>query len=159
MKSTLISPFCVKEAPVNFECKVNNIVSLGEEGGSGNLVICEVLRIHIKEDVLDEEKNIDPIKLNHLSRLGGNWYGQSTKESLFQITKPIGKIGIGIDNIPEEIKYSKILSGSDLALLASVEKIPNKENKKEISNMQEKHTLAKKMLSKGDVINAWQILL
>jgi len=161
VKSEIIKPFCVKESPVNFECKVNQIISLGEEGGAGNLVICEILKIHINEEILDDENNIDPLKLNALSRLGGNWYGKATKDSLFQLAKPIGIIGIGVDNLPEEIRNSSTLSGSDLAILASVENIPEKKELtlREEKNTTEKHILAKKLLSQGKSEDAWQILL
>ena len=161
VKSEKIKPFCVKESPVNFECKVNQVISLGKEGGAGNLVICEILKLHINEDILDSEKNIDPLKLNALSRLGGNWYGKSTEESLFQLAKPIGKIGMGIDNLPKEIRTSSILSGSDLAILASEEKIPTKKEDAITNerNTKEKHIFAKKLLSQGKSEDAWQILL
>ena len=161
VKSEKVKPFCVKESPVNFECKVNQVISLGEEGGAGNLVICEILKIHINEDILDSEKNIDPLKLNALSRLGGNWYGKATKDSLFQLAKPIGKIGMGFDNLPEEIRNSSILSGSDLAILASEENIPTKKEftLREENNTIEKHILAKELLSQGNSAGAWQILL
>ena len=161
VKSETIKPFCVKESPVNFECKVNQVISLGDEGGAGNLVICEILKIHINENILDSEKNIDPLKLNALSRLGGNWYGKATKDSLFQLAKPIGIIGIGFDNLPEEIRNSSILSGSDLAILASEENIPAKKEfpLREEKNTTEKHILAKKLLSQGKSEDAWQILL
>jgi len=161
VKSEKVTPFRVKESPVNFECKVNEVIALGREGGAGNLVICEVLKIHIDESILDEDKNIDPLKLGALSRLGGNWYGKATKDSLFQIVKPIGKIGIGIDALPDEIRNSSILTGSELAILASDEQIPEKEDfpEREGKNTAEKHTLAKKYLSQGNVNDSWQILL
>ena len=161
VKSETIKPFCVKESPVNFECKVNQVISLGDEGGAGNLVICEILKIHINENILDSEKNIDPLKLNALSRLGGNWYGKATKDSLFQLAKPIGIIGIGFDNLPEEIRNSSTLSGSDLAILASAENIPAKKELtlREEKNTTEKHILAKELLSQGKLEDAWQILL
>ena len=161
VKSEKIKPFCVKESPINFECKVNEVIELGEEGGAGNLVICEVLKIHINEDILDSEKNIDPLKLSALSRLGGNWYGEATKDSLFQLAKPIGIIGMGFDNLPKEIRNSSILSGSDLAILASEENIPTKKEfpLREEKNTTEKHILAKKLLSQGKSEDAWQILL
>tara|TARA_B100000073_G_C23641309_1_gene536735 strand:+ start:60 stop:890 length:831 start_codon:yes stop_codon:yes gene_type:complete len=158
-KSTTIKPYCVEESPVNFECKVNQVIELGTQGGSGNLVVCEILKMHIKEEVLDEKKNIDPIKLNHLSRLGGNWYGKSTESSLFKIQKPIGKMAIGIDSLPEEIRLSTVLSGSDLAILASVEKIPEKQELTKSISTKEKHILAKNLLEEGDVLEAWKILL
>jgi len=161
VKSEKVEPFCVKESPVNFECKVNEVISLGEEGGAGNLVICEVLKIHIDEAILDADENIDPLKLNALSRLGGNWYGKSTKDSVFELGKPIGKTGMGFDNLPNEIRASSILSGSDLAILASLEQIPSKTDflEREGISIAEKHTLAKKYLSQGNVDDAWQVLL
>jgi flavin reductase (DIM6/NTAB) family NADH-FMN oxidoreductase RutF len=161
VKSETIKPFCIKESPVNFECKVNQVISLGEEGGAGNLVICEILKIHINETILDSEKNIDPLKLNALSRLGGNWYGKATKDSLFQLAKPIGIIGMGLDNLPKEIRNSAILSGSDLAILASEENIPTKKEftLREEKNTTEKHILARELLSQGKSEDAWQILL
>jgi flavin reductase (DIM6/NTAB) family NADH-FMN oxidoreductase RutF len=161
VKSEKVKPFCVKESPVNFECKVNQVISLGEEGGAGNLVICEILKIHINEDILDSEKNIDPLKLNALSRLGGNWYGKATKDSLFQLAKPIGIIGMGIDKLPENIRNSEILTGNELAILASAENIPAKKEftLREEKNTTEKHILAKELLSQGKSEDAWQILL
>ena len=161
VKADLVKPFLIKESPVNFECKVNEVIALGKEGGAGNLVICEVLKIHINEAILDANKNIDPLKLNALSRLGDNWYGKATKDSIFELEKPLGKIGMGFDNLPKEIRVSKILSGSDLAILATSENIPAKikfvlrENK----TLKEKHILAKELLSQGKAQEAWQVLL
>ena len=159
--STIIKPFCVKESPVNFECIVNDIIALGNKGGAGNLVICEIVKIHIQEKILDENNKIDPLKLNALSRLGGNWYGKATKDSLFELKKPIGKIVMGVDQLPEKIRTSPILSGNDLAILASVEEIPFKNPDFEKENIldNEKHKIAKKLLKKGEINEAWQILL
>ena len=161
VESDLIKPFLIKESPVNFECKVNKVIELGEEGGAGNLVICEVLKIHIDESILDTDENIDPLKLNALSRLGGNWYGKATKDSLFQLAKPIGKIGMGFDNLPEEIRNSEILTGNELAILASAENIPEKNEftLRDNKNTTEKHILAKDFLSQGKIEEAWQIIL
>jgi flavin reductase (DIM6/NTAB) family NADH-FMN oxidoreductase RutF len=161
VKADLVTPYLIKESPVNFECKMNEVIALGKEGGAGNLVICEVLKIHIDEAILDADENIDPLKLNALSRLGGNWYAKATKDSLFQLEKPIGKISMGFDNLPKEIRNSSILSGSDLAILASLEEIPEKEDfpEREGKSTAEKYTLAKKYLSQGNISNAWQILL
>jgi len=161
VKADLVTPYLIKESPVNFECKMNEVIALGKEGGAGNLVICEVLKIHIDETILDADENIDPLKLNALSRLGGSWYGKATKDSLFQLEKPIGKISMGFDNLPKEIRNSSILSGSDLAILASLEEIPAKTDflEREEKNTAEKHILAKKYLSQGNVNDAWQILL
>ena len=160
LESDLITPSRVKESPVNFECKVNDVIELGAEGGAGSLVLCEVLKIHIDENILTK-KQIDPFKLKIVSRLGANWYGKTTKESLYEITKPISKIGMGIDNLPEKIRTSKILTGNELAILASAKKVPRK---KEFSlrnnkNTTEKHILAKDFLTQGKTEEAWQILL
>ena len=160
LKSTHIKPFLIKESPVNFECKVNSIIPLGEEGGAGNLVVCEIIKIHLQEEIMDSKNKIDPVKLDLVSRLGGSFYGKTTSESLYEITKPISNIGIGIDNLPKEILKSKILSGSDLAMLASVDSIPKlKNNKSDSLKTEEKHILAKKLLKGKKIFEAWEILI
>ena len=161
VKSEKITPSRIKESPINFECKVNEIINLGEEGGAGSLVLCEALKIHINKNVLDRDEMIDPIKLNIVSRLGGSWYGKTTQESIYKIAKPISKIGMGFDNLPKEIKESEILTGSDLAILASIESIPSKEKftLRENKNIKEKHILAKEFLSQEETEKAWQMLL
>ncbi len=160
IEASLVKPCLIKESPVNFECKVNNIISLGDNGGAGNLIICEVLKIHIDEGILDQDEQIDPLKLDIVSRLGANWYGKTNQDSIYKIVKPVSRIGIGFDNIPQEILSSEILSGSDLAMLASVDTIPNKKKTDSLSlKTEEKHTLAKKLLEKGKIIEAWKILI
>ncbi len=159
IKSDLVSPPRVKESPINFECKINEVISLGQEGGAGSLVLCEVLKIHIDETVLDENNAIDPLKLNIVSRLGANWYGRTTKDSLYEIAKPISRIGMGFDNLPEEIRNSKILTGNELAILASAESIPQKTSSENNLSSFEKHTKAKQLLLDGKYEEAWQILL
>ncbi len=161
VKSDIVKTSRIKESPINFECKINDIISLGKEGGAGNLVICQVLKMHINESILNQKEEIDPLKLKIVSRLGANWYGKTTKESIYEIAKPISRIGMGIDKLPEAIKNSKILTGNDLAILASAEKIPlkNNFNLRDNKNTSEKHILAKEFLSQGEVENAWQILL
>ena len=161
IKSELISPSRIKESPINFECKVNEIITLGKEGGAGSLVLCEVLKMHIDDSILDDNNAIDPFKLNIVSRLGANWYGKTNKDSLYEIAKPISRMGMGIDKLPEEIRNSVLLTGSELAILASAENIPEKKeftlrNKK---NTEEKHILAKELLSQGKSEDAWQILI
>jgi hypothetical protein len=132
---------------------------LGDNGGAGNLVICEILKIHIDEEILDQDERIDPLKLDIVSRLGENWYGKTNQDSIYEIVRPMSRIGIGIDNIPQEILSSKILTGSDLAMLASVDAIPDKKNTDTLSlKKEEKHTLAKNLLEKGKIIEAWKIL-
>ena len=161
IKSDLVTPSRVKESPVNFVCIVKDIISLGEKGGAGNLVIAEIVKMHIDDSVLDNNENICPIKLNIVSRHGGNWYGKTTKESLFTITKPISKLGMGIDQLPKEIKDSTILTGSELAILASAENIPDKKYHplRDGKTLKEKHILAKEFLSQENTTDAWQILL
>ena len=161
VKSDLITPSRIKESPINFECKVTDIITLGDEGGSGSLVLCEVLKMHIEEDILDDNNAIDPLKLNIVSRLGSNWYGKTTKESLYEITKPISRMGMGIDKLPEEIRNSEILTGNELAILASAESIPEKINPPESENLniQKRHRLAKQLLQEGKIDKAWQTLL
>jgi flavin reductase (DIM6/NTAB) family NADH-FMN oxidoreductase RutF len=161
IKSESISPSRIKESPINFECKVNKVISLGKEGGAGSLVICEVLKMHINESILDENNSINPFKLNIVSRLGANWYGKTNKDSVYEIAKPISRMGMGIDNLPEEIKNSKVLTGNELAILASAENIPVKKELilRDKINTEEKHILAKELLSQGKAEDAWQILL
>ncbi len=161
VKSDLVSPSRISESPINFECKVNDIITLGDEGGAGNLVLAQILKIHIDKSILDVNENIDTFKLNIVSRYGGNWYGKTTKDSLYKIAKPISKVGMGVDRLPDTIKNSSILSGSDLAILASIEEIPIKNNLQSNTNrnLEEKHILAKQLLKEGNALEAWKILL
>ena len=155
-----IKPFRVKESPVQFECKVNEVVELGKNGGAGNLVICEVVKIHIDESVLNDAGEIDQHKIDLVSRMGGNWYCRADKNSMFEIQKPITSIGIGVDQIPAEIRNSVILSGNDLGLLGSVEAIPTEQEVNEYDVPEgNKHQLAKNLLVKGKIMNAWKTLL
>ena len=161
LKSELIRPSRIKESPVNFECKVNDVIELGTEGGAGSLVLCEVLKIHIDEKVIDGKDELDPLKLNLVSRYGKNWYGKTTKESLYEIVKPISRIGMGIDQLPDHIRQSNILTGNELAILASIEKTPIKKDfpLRDNKNTSEKHILAKAFLQEEKFEEAWQILL
>lgn len=161
VKSDLVTPSRISESPINFECKVNDIITLGDEGGAGNLVLAQILKIHIDKSLLDVNENIDPFKLNIVSRYGGDWYGKTTKNSLYKIAKPISKVGMGIDRLPDTIKNSSILSGSDLATLASIEEMPIKDNLQSNTNrnLEEKHILAKQLLKEGNALEAWKILL
>ncbi len=123
--SETIRPFRVEESPVQFECKVNEVVELGQEGAAGNLIICEVTRIHINPSVLDDNGMIDQLKIDLVSRMGGDWYCRSDKNSMFKITKPITTCGIGFDQLPDDIKRSPIFSANDLAQLAGIVELPN----------------------------------
>lgn len=169
--SERIKPFRVKESPVQMECKVKEVIELGTEGGAGNLVICEVLLMHISEDVLDANKQIDANKIDLVSRMGGNLYCRASGDSLFEVQKPLQTIGIGVDGLPEKIRKSKMLTGNNLAQLANVEKLPSKEEVEAyrkspsyrsfetISSEEQLHYEAKKLLDKGNVVDAWKLLL
>ncbi|MBL7707546.1 MAG: flavin reductase family protein, partial [Chitinophagaceae bacterium] len=122
--ATLVKPPMVKESKVKMECRVTEVKPLGTEGGAGNLVICEVLRMHIAEELLDENKKLDQRKINHVARLGGDWYCVVNEANLFQVAKPNTQLGIGVDALPVHIRNSTILSGNDLGQLANVHDLP-----------------------------------
>jgi flavin reductase (DIM6/NTAB) family NADH-FMN oxidoreductase RutF len=157
LASQTIKPPRVAESPVQFECRVNEVISLGTEGGAGNLVICEVLKMHINEAILDADGKIDPVKLDAVSRMGGNWYGRA-KQGMFEVPKPLSRLGIGFDQLPEAIRTSKLLTGNDLAMLANVEVLPK--GAKAIVNL-EQHIAqeAQKRLALDDVQGAWELLI
>ena len=125
LDSTLVKPKRVKESPVQLECKVNEIKELGKEGGAGNLIICEVVQIHINEGVLDAQGFIDQTKIDLVSRMGGNWYARAHGEAMFEVEKPIVTCGIGVDQLPISVRESKLLSGNDLGRLGNVENLPS----------------------------------
>ena len=125
ISSTKVSPPRVSESPISFECKVNDVISLGTDGGAGNLIICEILMIHINKEYLDSNGNIDPLKLNLVARMGGNYYLDIKPENLFEIKKPVGVNAIGVDNLPNHINDSDILSKNDIARLGNIEMIPS----------------------------------
>ncbi|WP_298394144.1 flavin reductase family protein [Flavobacterium sp.] len=169
--SELVKPYRVAESPVQFECKVNQIIPLGTEGGAGNMIICEVVKMHINESVLDIEGNIDPMKIDLVSRLGGNWYSRAN-QGLFEVEKPLATLGIGVDAIPDFVKESLIFNGNDLGKLGNVEALPTNEEitifvkqnfevKGVLSADDEvkKHQLAKEYLDKNEVLTAWKVLL
>jgi len=126
LKSESVRPFRVKESPIQFECIVKQVIETGQEGGAGNLVICEVSRIHIDEDILGDDGHIDPNLADLVGRMGGNYYVRTSGESLFEIPKPVSSVGIGIDQIPDFIKNIKEISSAELAQLASIDKLPSK---------------------------------
>ena len=128
LESIEVKPYRVKESPVQMECTVKEIISLGEEGGAGNLVVCEIVKMHISENILNEHHQIDPNKIDLVGRMGANWYCRASNISLFEVQKPNSKIGIGYDQLPQHIRNSHILSGNDLAKLANVESLPSMED-------------------------------
>ncbi|MBO9636330.1 MAG: flavin reductase family protein [Chitinophagaceae bacterium] len=172
--ATLVKPPMVKESKVKMECHVLEIKPLGTEGGAGNLVICEVLRMHIDDSILNEKKFIDQRKLHHVARLGGDWYCKVDESNLFQVEKPNVKLGIGVDTLPAHIRTSKILTGNNLGQLGNVHEMPvidpsfHDDTLKNIFQYysvnpeemeKELHTYAKQLLDQGKVQDAWQILL
>lgn len=176
VKSDLVKPMRVKESPVNFECKVNEVIELGTEGGAGNLIIAEVIKMHVDDSILDENQKIDLNKLKLVSRMGGNWYSKGYGDALFEIEKPLTTLGIGIDVIPAEIRNSKILTGNNLGQLGNVESLPNETdvNEYRLTELAELfveledeprkleevlHTKAQSLLAENKVSEAWLTLL
>lgn len=175
--SVMVKPFRVKESPMQMECEVRQIIETGAGGGAGNLVICEIKMIHISEEVLDEKGMIDQHKIDLVARLGGNWYSRATGSALFEVTKPLTTLGIGVDALPEEIRLSNILTGNDLGRLGNVEKLPDNEEIREFiqSGRAEeicaelgfspgematrRHEMAHLLLEKERVEEAWKVLL
>jgi len=125
LESNLIKPMRVSESPVQFECRVKDVIETGMDGGAGNLIICEVLLMHINEKVLNEEGRIDPHLIDLVGRCGGNWYTRASGAALFQVEKPSMNLGIGIDALPAHIRNSDILSGNDLGQLGNLESLPD----------------------------------
>jgi flavin reductase (DIM6/NTAB) family NADH-FMN oxidoreductase RutF len=159
--SVRVKPPCVGESPINMECKVLQVISSGDQGGAGNLVICQIVMMHVREDVLDADGRIDPYKLDVVARLGGDYYTRVQGESIFKVPKPLDKKGIGIDQLPASIRSSRILSGNDLAMLANVERIPQRSPLmgEPGPGPEETHLLAKKYIAEGRIAEAWQVLL
>jgi flavin reductase (DIM6/NTAB) family NADH-FMN oxidoreductase RutF len=173
-KATVVAPPMVKESKIKLECKVNQVIPLGTEGGAGNLVLAEVLVMHIDESVLNSDNMIDQTKLDLVARLGSNWYARINNESMFEVPKPNTELGIGFDGLPSSIKNSAVLSGNDLGQLANVHVLPtidptyHDDNLKNIIQYfslqpdemeKELHLYAKQLLVEGKTMEAWQILL
>ena len=173
-QATIVKPPMVKESKVKMECKVIEVKPLGNEGGAGNLVICEVLRMHIDDSLLDENKKMDQRKIHHIARLGADWYCKVDESNLFHVTKPNTELGIGVDALPGSIRSSKVLTGNNLGQLANVNELPVIESAFDDAHLKniiqyysvnpdemetELHSYAKKLLDEGKVKEAWQVLL
>lgn len=175
-KSERVRPPRVKEAPVSFECKVIEVKSLGEQGGAGQLVICEVQLMHIADRILDENGKIHPNKLDAVARMGGNWYARASGDAIFEVAKPLTTMGIGVDQIPDQIRTSTVLTGNHLGMLGNVESLPTEEEVKDFANepevrsildsfddeeniQLELHKLAADLLNDGEVDTAWKVLM
>lgn len=171
--SDIVKPFRVKESPAQLECKVLQIIETGQEGGAGNLIICEVVCMHVNDNVLDEQGNIDPHKIDLVARMGANYYCRASGDAVFEVEKPNMELGIGIDSLPENIRTSAILTGNDLGILGNSTAIPSPEdvNDTELKNILAQHVsrpeemraalhqYAQTLISKGDKALAWQVLL
>lgn len=176
LPSETIKPFRVGESPVQFECKVLEVKELGHEGGAGNLIICEVLRIHIQEELMDANGLIDQHKIDLVARMGGDWYCRADVNAMFEIKKPITTCGIGFDALPKDLKNSRILSGNDLGQLAGIEELPNETDVNEYKLIElselfvslendavelekQLHQKAKALLAENKLEEAWLTLL
>mgnify|MGYP006074825453 CR=1 FL=1 len=167
LASDEIKPFRVVESPVQFECKVKDVIFTGDEGGAGNLIVCEVVKIHISEAVLADDGSIDQHKIDLVARAGGSYYTRA-RDGFFEIPKPISTLGIGVDAIPSEIRNSTILTGNNLGMLGNVEQLPKEDTVNNFGKEHpqfigieevKKHTFAQEYLSKNDVKSAWKVLL
>jgi len=177
LPSQLVRPPRVAESPVQLECVVKEVIALGDQNGAGNLILCEVKLIHIQDDVLDDNGRIDQQKMDHVARLGGDWYCRVTADNLFRVEKPVRTVGIGVDALPAAIRNSTILTGNNLGQLGNVEALPSDEEVETFSQtgeikelldatMGDNHTRtihlhlkAKQLLDNGQVKNAWMVLL
>ncbi|GAA0872516.1 flavin reductase family protein [Gangjinia marincola] len=167
VKSDLVKPYRVGESPVQFECEVKEIIKLGNEGGAGNLIMAQVVKIHVNENVVDREGKIDQHKIDQVARMGGNWYTRATA-GMFEVPKPLSSIGIAIDSLPKEIRESTILTGNDLGKLGNIASLPTNEEvtafaekNKNFSTftLEQKHQKAKELLSQDRNTEALLLLL
>jgi flavin reductase (DIM6/NTAB) family NADH-FMN oxidoreductase RutF len=174
LKSDMVKPFRVKESPVNLECKVTQVIETGQEGGAGNLIICEVLCMHINDDVLNEEGKIDPHKIDLVARMGGDYYCRASGNAVFEVHKPNLELGIGIDMLPESIRNSTILTGNNLGILGNCSSIPvvgdvtyddrltqilREYANDEQTRIHALHAYAQTLIEHGETDKAWQVLL
>jgi len=174
VKSDIVKPFRVKESPAQLECKVLQVIETGKEGGAANLIICEVLCMHINDEVLDEQGRIDPHKIDLVARMGADYYCRASGGAVFEVHKPNLELGVGVDALPEHIRHSKVLTGNNLGTLGNCTVIPvvsevfyddrlteilkeyshDEDAKKEVLQQ-----YAKELLDAGEVNKAWQVLL
>jgi flavin reductase (DIM6/NTAB) family NADH-FMN oxidoreductase RutF len=176
IESEVVRPWRVKESPVQMECKVNEVIELGEGGGAGNLIVCEILKMHITESILDENQAIDQKKIDLVARMGGDWYCRADENSMFEIKKPITTRGIGVDEMPEEIVNSKVLTGNDIGQLGGIEALPDETEVNDYKLIElidlfvsledapekletELHLRAKELLKENKLTEAWKTLL
>lgn len=177
LPSELVKPPRVAESPVQMECIIRDVISLGANAGAGNLVLAEIKLIHIREEILDSSGKIDQAKIDLVARLGGDWYCRVTEDNLFKVEKPVRTPGIGVDSLPSAIRNSDILSGNNLGQLGNVELLPADEEVQQFrtdpelrhildatigdsqTRERELHHYARRLLEAGNVGNAWKVLL
>ncbi len=174
ISSDIVKPFRVKESPVQMECKVKEIIKLGTEGGAGNLILCEVVRIHIQEEILSEKGRINPYKADLVARMGRHYYCRVIPESIFELPQPVNIMGMGVDNLPQNIRLSHVLTGNNLAQLSSEVTMPTEAECDEVrtdervinilaGNSQDRekqlHQYAQELLANKEVAKAWKVLL
>lgn len=177
LPSEMVKPPRVAESPVQMECLIRQVIPLGENAGAGNLVLAEIKRIHINEDILDESGKIDQAKIDLVARLGGDWYCRVGAENLFEVEKPVRTLGIGVDSLPASIRNSAVLTGNNLGQLGNVESLPTDEEINAFSTdpelrqildatigdsktrERELHQYARKLLESKEVAKAWKVLL
>jgi flavin reductase (DIM6/NTAB) family NADH-FMN oxidoreductase RutF len=171
--SECVKPPRIKESPVQFECVVDQVIALGNEGGAGNLVVCAVKRIHVSEHILNDKGFIDVNKIDLVSRMGGNWYCRASGDALFEVEKPLSTLGMGVDQLPDFIRLSPVLTGNHLGQLGNTEHLPDAQWVKEFKDSDEfellkqhaqntdfaAHRIAAKLLDTGEVLKAWLVLL
>jgi len=164
IESDVVKSFRVKEAPVQLECKVREVIHLGQEGGAGNLVVSEVVRMHVSEAVFGYDGNIDPQKLDLVARMGQNWYCRANGDAVFEVPKPGREVGIGFDAFPPNVRNSTVLTGNDLGKLGMVSVLPTEAEVRAYSqggytNLEVAHTMAHVILEEGNTMEAWKVLL
>ncbi|MBP6334295.1 MAG: flavin reductase family protein [Bacteroidia bacterium] len=175
--SELVKPFRIKESPVQMECKVLEVKEMGTHGGAANLIICEIILMHVDNAVLNAENKIDVHKIDLVARMGENYYCRASGASIFEVTKPLAEQGIGVDQIPEKIRLSNILTGNNLGQLGNIKELPSDQEVEDISSKdymkelklrfgsnkeafeQKLHELGKALLEKNEVREAWLVLL
>ena len=170
LESVMVKPYRVKESPLQFECKVVDIIEVSGKPGSGNLIVCEIVHIHLDEEVLDNNGNIDPDKIDLVGRLGGDYYVRTSGNAKFIVPKPVATIGIGVDALPEQIRLSHVLTGNDLGQLGNQEKFPTKDEivnflqqnsglRDRITDRAFRHRWAKTLIEQGNPFDALKVLL
>ncbi len=170
--SEVVTPFRVKESPVHLECKVEQMIPTGDSGGAGTLIVCRIVRLHMSEHIFDENDKIDPQRIDLMARMGRAYYCRAQGEAVFPILRPVNRIGMGIDQLPDHIRLSPVLTGNDLAQLAAFPEMPPFDeatlsdpevmnaragNQQDMSRRLHLH--AQQAIAKGNIDLAWQVLL